>query len=261
MSHLILSPHFDDAVMSCGGHIHQLAVSEGKVDVRTVMAGTPPRFPDTAFVKELHARWQGADDSVEVRIQEDEIAVKRLGAVASRMVSWCDCIYRTTRAGEALYPDRDSIFGDINPKDSIAELLPTIVLSAHEIPRTIYAPLGAGHHVDHQIVRNWGITLKQYYPWVALKFYEEYPYSHDPQAVDRALSLLQQMHPSLKLTLEIVSLTEADIQGKLEAIACYKSQISSFWPDLEQMESAVRQSLVAAGNGTAGERYWVVSSR
>jgi len=140
----------------------------------------------------------------------------------------------------------------------IASLLPTIVLAAHEIPRVIYAPLGAGHHVDHQIVRNWAVTLKQYYPWVALKFYEEYPYTQDPQAVDKALALLQQAYPALNLPLEIVSLTEADIQGKLDAIACYKSQISSFWTDLQHMESATRQSLVAAGNGSPAERYWVV---
>ncbi len=259
MTHLVLSPHFDDAVFSCGGTIHQLVAAGEKVDVRTVMAGTPPRLPDTSFVHELHARWEEGSAPVQARLQEDDAALQRLGAGASRMVSWFDCVYRMTRAGAALYPDEASIFGEINPNDTIAQLLPTIVLSVRDVPRYIYAPLGVGHHVDHQIVRNWGITLKQYYPWVALKFYEEYPYTQDPQAVDNALSLLQQAHPALNIKLETVSLTEADVQGKLDAIACYKSQISSFWPDLQQMESATRQLLVAAGNGTPGERYWIVS--
>lgn len=258
MTHLFLSPHFDDAVLSCGGTIHQLVAAGEKVEVRTVMAGTPPRLPDTAFIRELHSRWQHDTDPVQERIQEDDAALQRIGAQPSRMVNWFDCVYRMTRTGEALYPDKASIFGEINPKDTIAILLPTIVLSVHEIPRIIYAPLGAGHHIDHQIVRNWAITLKQYYPWVALKFYEEYPYTQDPQSVDKALTLLQQLHPALRLKLETVSLTEADIHGKLDAIACYKSQISSFWPDLQHMESATRQSLLVAGNGTPAERYRVV---
>ena len=260
MTHLFLSPHFDDAVLSCGGTIHQLVAAGEKVDVRTVMAGIPSRLPDSALVQELHARWQGGTNPVQVRILEDDAAMQQIGAKATRMPNWFDCIYRTSRTDDALYPDETSIFGDINPDDRAAKLLPTIVLSVHEIPRIIYAPLGAGHHVDHQIVRDWGITLKQYYPWVALKFYEEYPYTQDPQAVEKAVSILEQLYPALRLNLELVSLREEDVKGKVDAISCYKSQISSFWTDLQQMEAETRQSLRTAGNGTEAERYWVVAS-
>lgn len=259
MSHLFLSPHFDDAVLSCGGTIHQLVAAGETVNIRTVMAGKPSRLPDTRFVKELHARWQAGADPVQARSLEDAAAIQRLGANTSRMMNWYDCIYRMTRGGEALYPDAPSIFGDIHPDDVIARLVPTIVLPAPEIPRCIYAPLGAGHHVDHQIVRDWAITLKQYYPWVALKFYEEYPYNEDSQAVESALTVLQQAYPVLHLQQEVVTLSEADVQGKLDAIACYTSQISSFWTDLRHMESATRQSLVTAGSGAPAECYWVVS--
>ena len=191
MTHLLLSPHFDDAVLSCGGTIHHLVAAGEPVDVRTVMAGVPHRLPDTPFVHELHTCWQETTNPVQARMQEDDAALQRLGAKATRMVNWLDCVYRTSRAGAALYPDEASIFGEIHPHDTTAQLLPTIVLNAYEVPRFIYAPLGAGHHVDHQIVRNWAVTLKQYYPWVALKFYEEYPYTQDPQAVDNALSIFR----------------------------------------------------------------------
>ncbi len=258
MTHLVLSPHFDDAVLSCGGTIHQLVKSGQVVDVRTVMAGVPAHLPDTPLVSTLHVRWQVGDNPVQARIQEDETALKLLGAKVSRMLNWTDCIYRTARTGEALYPEQPTIFGEIHSKDQIAQLLPTIVLKAHEVPRFIYVPLGAGHHVDHQIVRNWGLTLKQYYPWVALKFYEEYPYTEKPQAVDQALAYLRTTYPALRLELEVIPLTEDDIQGKLDAIFCYKTQISSFWKNYEQMESETRQSLIRAGSGTPGERYWVV---
>ena len=39
---------------------------------------------------------------------------------------------------------------------------------------------------------------------------------------------------------------------------CY-TEITTFWPDNQQIESATRQSLTAAGGGTPTERYWVVS--
>ncbi|MBI1280883.1 MAG: hypothetical protein GC179_22355 [Anaerolineaceae bacterium] len=257
MTHLFISPHFDDAVLSCGGTIHQLVAAGETVDVRTIMAGIPHQLPESAFVHELHARWQNETNPVQMRIEEDEAAINRLGAKPSHLVNWLDCIYRTGRSGEALYPDETSIFGDINPDDRTAKLLPTIVLNSFEIPRYIYAPLGAGHHVDHQIVRNWAVTLKQYYPWVALKFYEEYPYIEQSDAVDKALTFFQETYPALRLKLETVSLTEADIQGKLDAVACYKSQISSFWTDQQHMETSIRQSLLRGGQ-TPGERFWVV---
>ncbi len=55
--HLFLSPHPDDAVLSCGGLIHQLTQKGEPVTILTVMAGDPPDpLPDTPLVRELHQR-------------------------------------------------------------------------------------------------------------------------------------------------------------------------------------------------------------
>ena len=256
MKHLFLSPHFDDAVLSCGGTIQQLVANGESVEVRTIMAGLPHKLPDSPIVRELHDRWQGGESPVLARIREDELAVGHLGAACTRLSFWLDCIYRVTRSGKILYPDGASIFAEIHPEDVAGQLLPTVVLSALEIPEVIYAPLGAGHHVDHQIVRNWAINLKQYTPWVALKFYEEYPYTEDPQAVNRAMTFFDENYPLLRLRPETVALGEAAVQAKIEAIGFYTSQISSFWPDLGLMDSAVRQSLLRTGEGAYAERYW-----
>ncbi|MCA0456892.1 MAG: PIG-L family deacetylase [Chloroflexi bacterium] len=256
MKHLFLSPHFDDAVLSCGGTIQQLVAQGESVEVRTIMAGLPHKLPDSPFVHELHARWQAGESPVRTRIREDELAVGHLGAACTRLSFWLDCIYRVTRSGTILYPDGKAIFAEIHPEDVAAQLLPTVVLSALEIPEVIYAPLGAGHHIDHQIVRNWAINLKHDTPWVALKFYEEYPYTEDPQAVNRAMSFFNENDLSLGLRPETVTLDEAAVQAKIEAIGFYTSQISSFWPDLQLMDSVVRQSLLRTGEGTYAERYW-----
>lgn len=259
MTHLFLSPHYDDAILSCGSTIHQLITAGETVEVRTVFGGIPHTTPDTAFIHELHARWGADANPIQMRIQEDEEAMWRIGATASRMIVWPDCVYRVSRSGSVMYPDRNSIFADIHPEDQAARIIPTVVLEPRGVPTTIYAPVGAGHHVDHQIVRNWAVTLREYYPWVALKFYEEYPYNNDTQAVNDALGYLRHHHPNLRLQEALITLSEADIQAKLQAMACYRSQISSFWTDKTQMDSATRESLMTTGKGVPAERFRVVS--
>ncbi|MBZ0282837.1 MAG: PIG-L family deacetylase [Anaerolineae bacterium] len=252
--HLFLSPHFDDAVLSCGGTIHQLTQKGELVTVRTVMGGSPPleRVPDSPIVRDLHIRWKQGDDPVSARAKEDETAVTSLGAVLKRMTVWIDCVYRTNRKGEALYLTEAAIFGDIHPEDTTGKWLPSVVLPPDEAVHFIYVPLGVGHHVDHQIVRNWGLELVKQNPWVALKFYEEYPYTQDQNALERALAFYEGL--SIKLKRETVNLTEANIAAKVQAIRKYESQISTFWESAEAMEIAVRRSL--RENDQNVERYW-----
>ena len=40
--HVYLSPHLDDAVLSCGGLIHRQVVAGQRPLVVTIFAGTPP---------------------------------------------------------------------------------------------------------------------------------------------------------------------------------------------------------------------------
>jgi LmbE family N-acetylglucosaminyl deacetylase len=258
--HLFLSPHYDDAVLSCGGLIHRLAAAGERVTVRTVMGGkpSPGRVPETPIVRDLHARWAASDDLVEVRMQEDQAAVTSLGGRADHLNYWTDCVYRLSRAGEPLYPSEESLFGEIHPDDVAHRLLPTMVLPPREVIRAIYVPLAVGQHVDHQIVRNWGVELKKQYTWLALNFYEEYPYSEDQNAVEQAAAFFATLEQPLTLELETVLLDEADAAAKVEAIGYYQSQITTFWTDRAAMESAVRASLNHKGSGTPAENVWHV---
>ncbi|MEZ4671237.1 MAG: PIG-L family deacetylase [Anaerolineae bacterium] len=259
MIHLFLSPHFDDAPLSCGGTIHHLVQAGKKVMVRTVMGGIPnlERLPDTPMVRELHTRWERGTNPVLARIAEDEKAIASLGADYVRMGVWTDCIYRAARDGAPFYAEWDKVIGEIQPDDPAGKLAPLVVLPADEPLTCIYAPLGAGHHVDHQIIRNWGLMLKVYMPWVALKFYEEYPYTQDPEAVNRALEYFRTLERAPQMTSEVINLTEANVQAKVTSIACYESQISSFWSGLAEMEAATHDALQRTGNGVPGERFWV----
>lgn len=260
--HLFLAPHFDDAVYSCGGLIHQLTIAKKPVVVRTIMGGRPhpERTPQTPVVEELHTRW-GQADPVTARAAEDEAAVLSLGATAGHLVNWLDCIYRMTRDGQALYPTGESIFAGINPLDLTAQLLPTMVLPPEETVEVVYVPLAAGNHVDHLIVRNWGLELAKQYRWLTVKFYEDYPYIATAGELEKALAFFKGADESLHLEPEVIPLKEENVAAKVNAVGLYASQLSSFWSDAAAMNTAVRETLSKTGDGTPAERYWQLPGR
>ncbi len=251
--HLFLSPHLDDAVLSCGATIHQLTARGESVMILTTMAGDPPDpLPKTPIVDDLHQRWRAGYNPVATRRAEDEAACRRLGAQA---LHWMlgDCVYRMKPGTQtALYPSEDSLWGAVHPDDPAPGFLREAALPAAD---ALYVPLGSRDHVDHRIVRDWGEWLGQQHPEWTILLYEEYPYESDAtMELARALAHFETDRVELKIHL----LDEANVEVKLQAIGCYQSQISTFWHSLADMETRTRESMRAAGNGTFAERFWRV---
>lgn len=264
MTHLFLSPHLDDAVFSCGGRIHQLTQQGESVTILTITAGDPPSdLPDSPLLQDLHHRWQIGDSPVETRRREDIASAKVIGASAQHE-AYCDCIYRQHQ-GKLLYPREESIFGDIHPDD----LLPNQLTA--QIPKfnqqftdimCVYVPLGVGHHVDHQIVRDWGIAIHKHNPELCVKFYEEYPYTRDKIALEKAQAIV---NTRISLNLETVVLSEHDLNMKIESMACHQSQISTFWANHEAMADEIRTIFRAddtyiGDTTTYTERFWAIDN-
>ncbi len=251
MQHLVLSPHPDDAVLSCGGLMYRLARSGASVTVFTVMAGPlPPDVVITPFIEEHLVRWGLGPDPVPARREEDRRALEVLGADVI-FGAFPDALYRTDGSGNALYPDLARLFGEVRSDDPVLANLHAITAQC-DLAAAIYAPLGAGHHVDHLLVRDavrrWMRTRSE----VAVFFYEEYPYSARGAAVvQAALDTLE--HPAEPV---IHRLDDAAMDAKIRAIACHASQISTFWRDSNAMARAVRADAVAVGQGAYAERLW-----
>lgn len=251
--HLFLSPHYDDAVYSCGGTIHRLTRTSQEVIINTVMGGdVPDPAPNTPIVRDLHQRWQAGENPVAVRRKEDAEAAARLNA-RRWLNDVPDCIYRTDAAGQALYPDENSIFGDIHPADPVLKLIQAVQdpIWINNV-KTVYAPLGVGNHVDHQLMRQWALVIKRDVPHIRLMFYEDFPYIRDKPAVRRALAFFENQ---LTLKPQRVVLSEADIRAKIEAMALYQSQISTFWKDETALEADVRRTYTRKDNMLA-EIFW-----
>lgn len=254
--HLFLSPHLDDAILSCGGTIHSLVAAGERVAIYTIMAGRPPRpLPQSPILADLHARWAAGGDPVDARRLEDIRAARRLGALA-RHATIPDCVYRVTYtpAGEpvALYPSEESLWAAIHPADTAPLLLDATPLL---YPQTdaLHIPLGAGGHVDHRLVRDWGRRLARANPRLDVFYYEEYPYSVTGGAVEAALAAFL---PPPELAPILRPLDEGALAAKIAAIACYESQISTFWRDAAEMACAVRRDALAVGGGIPAEREW-----
>jgi hypothetical protein len=88
--------------------------------------------------------------------------------------------------------------------------------------------LGVGNHVDHQFTRSLahllGLRLYFYpdYPYT-LRFAEEIPYLAPTDAQPQAFAV-----------------TAEGLSAWQESVACYTSQISTFWGSLDEMRIAIK---------------------
>jgi LmbE family N-acetylglucosaminyl deacetylase len=245
-AHLYLSPHLDDAVFSCGGRMWRQAGAGGRVTVVTVFGGAPePEAPLSPYAQELHARWGQPIEAVRQRQAED---VKALSLLGAEPIHWpyLDCIYRRAPEGDFCYVSEDALWGQIHTSD--ADIVGQLAHRMMELPLAsdgrFYVPLGIGNHVDHRIVRRAAEASGR-----PLTYYEDFPYAQDPRAVKAALKQ-SQWEP------ELVPLSEQALEAKVAAIACYGSQVSSFWGGRDNIDATVRAFAEQTGGGEPAERYW-----
>ncbi len=251
IDHIFLSPHLDDAVLSCGGSMQALVVQGEGVLVLNIFAGIPDYRRLSPFALELHHAWGDPADPVGARRAEDEAALRLLG-VEGQTWNLVDGIYRF--AGEEfLYPSREALFGPVDPRDTdvLFRLAAAFAGLHRSYPETtFYAPLAAGHHVDHQITRAAAIALSRLGAEVI--FYEDFPYVTEAAALEEVRAELGAVGVE-SITVPI------DVEAKIAAIAQYKSQIGVLFETPEQMAEKVRSyaAMVAGSTSEFAERYWV----
>lgn len=244
MTWIYLSPHLDDAALSCGGLIAQQTLAGQAAEIWTICAGDPPPGPFSPFAEELHARWQTGREATALRRQEDLAACALLSA-GCRHLPVPDCIYR--RAGldywssinpdhpaiaqefaPFLYPDRQAIFADLHPLEQ--GLVPRLAQKLNEMlppDAELVCPLTLGGHVDHQLTRQAAEALGR-----TLWYYADYPYvmQHGENIVALEANGWRKQR---------FSVSPVALQAWIEAVAAHRSQISTFWPNLSAMKAAI----------------------
>ncbi|MCE7988896.1 MAG: hypothetical protein DYG89_47680 [Caldilinea sp. CFX5] len=241
---IYLSPHLDDVTLSCGGQVFQATRAGQRVLIVTITAGDPPNNAVSGYAQSLHDRWELVADAVAARRAEDEAANAILGADTLHW-SLPDCIYRYhPTTGAPFYVSDPDIFGEVNPAESAVVTTLSEQIAALPPHTQLYVPLTIGHHVDHQLTR---LAAEQAFPQAALCYYEDYPYAQKPGALAAVVA-----ENNLSWQATTVPLTESAIQAKIAAIAAFKSQFSTFFQDLADLERQIRTFTASVG----GERLW-----
>jgi LmbE family N-acetylglucosaminyl deacetylase len=245
--HVYIAPHLDDAVLSCGGRIALQTDAGQRVLVVTICAGSPVAGTDLSpFAQYLHSAWALGDEPVSLRREEDRRALEVLGCDGLHL-DLLDAPYRA-----AAYGERDAVFSSPAADDPLSMALDPILAQLYEQqPRAcFYVPLGAGQHVDHQLVYAAGVRLHA--QGADVVWYEDAPYAaKQPQAVtERRAALPDQFVP------EVIPI-DTTLERKLAAIGEYRSQLRELFGTMAMEQVMTRYAaLLGSGEHTFGERIW-----
>ena len=242
MQWIYLSPHLDDAALSCGGLVWEQTQAGDHVQIWTICAGDPPDGPLSPFAQSLHIRWQTGRNAIAIRRQEDLLSCQRLYAKA-RHFAVPDCIYRKpvrqtagSEQAEYLYTTEQSLFGPVHPAEEI--LIQEIATKISQEMRTqpkLVCPLALGGHVDHRLVRKAAESLGR-----DLFYYADYPYLRKTATEIEQLIACgwrQLRHP----------ISPEGLAAWQDSVAAHQSQISTFWPDENAMKLALESDLARLG--------------
>ncbi len=235
MRWIYISPHFDDAVLSCGGLIWEQTHSGVPVEIWTVMAGDPPPGTESALSKKMHADWQtrNAPETVAIRRGEDQNAARRIGASIYHL-PFPDAIYRRSETGTLFY--QEGIFVRPHPREnSLVEAIARLVAAKLTQYDTVVCPLTLGVHVDHIITRQAIESLAR-----PLWYYADVPY---------ALRNPNELAPAtVEMTGKNFFISAQGLSAWQESIAAHASQITSLFADVPDMRQKIK-AYAQSGNG------------
>lgn len=216
---VVISPHLDDAVLSCAG---LLAARPGSTVVTVFTARAPLQHPLTDW--DRSCGFDNADAAMTCRLAEDREALGIMGA-EGRALGFLDCQYTATA-------DQDAPL--------ITERLFHVL--AGLAPASVAMPLGV-FHCDHERVSDAALKIRDALPGVAWFGYEDVPHCQRPGVVQARLS---QLH-ARGVTATPVRLA-VDAASKARAIAAYASQLKGL--ESTALELAVHETYWRLTGGT-----------
>jgi len=257
--HIYLSPHLDDAVLSCGGAIHRRTTVGDPVLVISFLTGEAAAHGVagtlSSFALLQHHYWGDPPHPMALRRAEDMAALTLLKADWYH-VGYLDAVYRSDAGGQWLYTDLETLLGQVQPGDPMASAQANLItqvlgFTRHATDPVIYAPLGVGQHVDHQIVHSAARQLVGRGCRVA--FYEDYPYAGEPGASEAALAAAG----AEDWRLEVIPLDAADVTAQVKAVDYYRSQLGTLFRGGEAMPNQVWGFAASRSPETGlAERIW-----
>jgi LmbE family N-acetylglucosaminyl deacetylase len=277
---LFVSPHLDDAVLSCGGLIYRLIQAKHRVIITTVVTTDPPAHTVLSGLAQRNQdSWGLGESPFNARRLEDIKAIKELGAEYIHL-GFLDAIYRVDVNQHPLYTKNVvgipvHSFDWKNYEPALRVALRSILDRYAGETFYVFSPLSLGGHVDHVIVRR---AVESAYEGIPIIYFEEYPYAERLGVISHWMNSGARND---QLIPKVVSLTMNEINARITSIANYSSQLRGLFPSgseriLEiararlklqkvlrfpgnlnasrtRMDSSLRSYIAKVG----GERYWV----
>lgn len=193
---LVISPHLDDAVFSCG----ELIARHPDTTVLTVFAGLP-QHPKIRTAWDVESGFFDATQAISARREEDRRALALLNATGL----WLE------------FPD--SQYGTVAALHALAERLSMAVQRAD--PNTVVLPAGL-HHLDHTRVHQAMLHVRKQISGVRWLMYEDAIYRRIPGQLQKRL---------VRLAWSGIEATPASMADcgealiKRHAVQCYVSQL------------------------------------
>lgn len=217
---LVISPHLDDAVFSCGAWI---AHHPGAV-IATIFAGVPPGF---GYLTAWDARsgFRNAEEAIAGRRAEDREAAAVLAAIP-RWLEFFDSQYESPPSGDELVATLEDLLRG-------------------EQPDMVLIPAGL-FHSDHVLAHQVALSMLPKYPDKNWLMYEDALYRRFPGLLQQRLAGL--LRASIHATPFDVGSNPSQAQDaalKRRAVACYASQLK-----------ALARSFNACADIYAPERLW-----
>jgi LmbE family N-acetylglucosaminyl deacetylase len=227
MRWIYISPHFDDAVLSCGGLIWEQSRKGFPVEIWTICAGDAPSGRLSPLAVECHQQWgiKSARDLVAARRKENLEAASRVGAETVDF-SISDCIYRRSPTGEIIYTQ--DVFVPINSVEKGLDADVAAALTSEIQPGDkIVSPLAIGGHLDHVMTR---LAVERLH--LPLWYYADIPYllSRPEILAATAKGLRKTSYP----------VSEEGLKAWQNGIAAYATQIPMLFRTMPKMREAIR---------------------
>lgn len=264
---VVLSPHLDDAALSCGGLLGLLEGQISRLVITLSCANPPPKLkPNGTSARSRNRR--GFASPAERR-REDRAAMQSIRCDFVHL-GFSDCIYRRSpTSGELIYKKPREILtsGRLCLEDGahVEELYLVLRRLCLGMGRLLLlSPLGIGHHIDHVICANVAARLAS--ERARVLFYEDFPYvlygdSSYPAQVPRMQgspdspeSALARIHytPSKRLSVKI------PVEDKARLLLHYKSQIEVLFGSEREMRRMLEHRRF---EGKPAEFFWFAQPR
>jgi hypothetical protein len=167
---IFISPHFDDAILSCYPLIRE-CIDEGRdAEIWTIMAGMPGQSQAHSPVS-MELSKHDPETCVGRRIQEDAQVCRDL-SVPSVHLPFTDAIYRFSPDGVPIYSNPESLFHHVDLRElPLVNQIHDALLERLTPTDLVVTPSARCGHVDHTLCRVACEMLPN-----KILFYDEFPY-------------------------------------------------------------------------------------